>query len=268
MQKLTLDKDLNEVLQYLGKESVINVVNNAAQIPVEGIYEIDDLFPTMLENFRKEHMTKDDIVYTKELSNTIMFNFEDSTLAIKFLQYVNAMKLKQSKLYYDMRVLYTIQKQLQTNVVDTEENLSYKKSSKTKLNKVIQSKAKSSIDINHTTRNGYAFGAKIYNNTFTQPTQNTHVQTGVTIEFESDSVIVENNTFDKISIGVLFTPRNTDSVQRIRISNNLFTSIGRDDLGQGGAVFFNNSATQYVNGIRIYNNTFLETIKIRSGMPI
>lgn len=117
-----------------------------------------------------------------------------------------------------------------------------------------------SVDINHTTRNGYAFGARIYNNTFTQPTQNTHVQTGVTVEFESDSIIIENNTFDKLSIGVLFTPRNTDSVQRVRISNNLFTNIGRDDLGQGGAIFFNNSSTQYVDGIRIYNNTFLETV--------
>lgn len=46
-------KDLNEVLQYLGKETVINVINNAQNIPVEGVYEVDDLFPSMLENFRR-----------------------------------------------------------------------------------------------------------------------------------------------------------------------------------------------------------------------
>lgn len=45
-------KDLNEVLQWLGKEAVINTINNAEQIPVEGIHEIDDIFPSMLENFR------------------------------------------------------------------------------------------------------------------------------------------------------------------------------------------------------------------------
>jgi twinkle protein len=46
-------KDFNEVLQYLGKESVINIINNADQIPVEGIYYLDDIFPSMLENFKK-----------------------------------------------------------------------------------------------------------------------------------------------------------------------------------------------------------------------
>lgn len=46
-------KDLNEVLQYLGKEVVINVINNSQQIPIEGVYEVDDLFPSMLENFKK-----------------------------------------------------------------------------------------------------------------------------------------------------------------------------------------------------------------------
>ena len=46
-------KDLNEVLQYLGKEVVINTINNSQQIPIEGIYEIDDIFPSMLENFKK-----------------------------------------------------------------------------------------------------------------------------------------------------------------------------------------------------------------------
>jgi twinkle protein len=45
-------KDLNEVLQYLGKEAVINTVNNSEQIPVEGVYEIDDIFPSMLQNWK------------------------------------------------------------------------------------------------------------------------------------------------------------------------------------------------------------------------
>jgi len=44
-------KDLNEVLQYLGKDVVVNVINNAEHIPVEGIYDMDDIFPSMLKNF-------------------------------------------------------------------------------------------------------------------------------------------------------------------------------------------------------------------------
>jgi twinkle protein len=46
-------KDFNEVLQYLGKEVVYNVIQNATSIPIEGVYELDDLFHSMLENFQK-----------------------------------------------------------------------------------------------------------------------------------------------------------------------------------------------------------------------
>lgn len=46
-------KDLNEVLMFLGKEAVINVLNNSEYIPIEGIHYVDDIFPQMLENFRK-----------------------------------------------------------------------------------------------------------------------------------------------------------------------------------------------------------------------
>ncbi len=45
-------KDLNEVLQYLGKEVVINCLENSEFIPVDGVYYLDDIFPSMLENFR------------------------------------------------------------------------------------------------------------------------------------------------------------------------------------------------------------------------
>jgi twinkle protein len=45
-------KDLNEVLVYLGKDVVKNIVNNSESIPVDGIYYVDDIFPSMLENFK------------------------------------------------------------------------------------------------------------------------------------------------------------------------------------------------------------------------
>lgn len=46
-------KDLNEVLKFLGPDVVKNVINNAESIPVDGIYYVDDIFPSMLENFRR-----------------------------------------------------------------------------------------------------------------------------------------------------------------------------------------------------------------------
>ena len=46
-------KDLNEVLMYLGKEWVDTCIENAAYIPVEGVHMVEDIFPSMLDNFRK-----------------------------------------------------------------------------------------------------------------------------------------------------------------------------------------------------------------------
>jgi twinkle protein len=46
-------KDLNEVLMYLGKEVVQNVIENAEFIPVDGVYYLEDIFESMLDNFRK-----------------------------------------------------------------------------------------------------------------------------------------------------------------------------------------------------------------------
>ena len=46
-------KDFNEVLMYLGKDVVKNVINNAESIPVDGVYYLEDIFESMLDNFRK-----------------------------------------------------------------------------------------------------------------------------------------------------------------------------------------------------------------------
>lgn len=46
-------KDMNEVLMYLGKNAVINVIKNAQSIPVDGVYYLEDIFPSMLENFKR-----------------------------------------------------------------------------------------------------------------------------------------------------------------------------------------------------------------------
>lgn len=46
-------KDLNEVLIYFGKETIIELIKNAEAIPVDGINYLEDIFESMLNNFRK-----------------------------------------------------------------------------------------------------------------------------------------------------------------------------------------------------------------------
>ncbi len=46
-------KDMNEVLMYLGKDVVKNIISNAESIPVDGVYYLEDIFDSMLDNFKK-----------------------------------------------------------------------------------------------------------------------------------------------------------------------------------------------------------------------
>jgi twinkle protein len=46
-------KDMNEVLIHFGKDVLRSIIDNSQSIPVDGIYYLDNVFPQMLEKFRK-----------------------------------------------------------------------------------------------------------------------------------------------------------------------------------------------------------------------
>lgn len=46
-------KDLNEIHAYLGEDAVHKCIQAAQFIPIEGVYYLEDLYPKMLEKFRK-----------------------------------------------------------------------------------------------------------------------------------------------------------------------------------------------------------------------
>jgi len=46
-------KDLNEVLEHFGKDRVAQTILDAELIPVDGVYYLDDLFESMVDNFKK-----------------------------------------------------------------------------------------------------------------------------------------------------------------------------------------------------------------------
>jgi twinkle protein len=52
-------KDLNEVLVHFGKEAVKSAVLSSELIPVDGVYYLDDVFPKMLNSFRKGQQLAD-----------------------------------------------------------------------------------------------------------------------------------------------------------------------------------------------------------------
>ena len=46
-------KDFNEVLMYFGKQALVDCVFRSDSVPVEGVFCVEDVFETMLDNFRK-----------------------------------------------------------------------------------------------------------------------------------------------------------------------------------------------------------------------
>ncbi|MEI9956491.1 MAG: hypothetical protein WDM90_09370 [Ferruginibacter sp.] len=68
------------------------------------------------------------------------------------------------------------------------------------------------------------------------PSLNTNIQTGITLEFETDGAIIENNTIDKVNVGILFTPRTGSTVTNITIRKNLITNVG---MGEGTGFLIN-----------------------------
>ena len=106
---------------------------------------------------------------------------------------------------------------------------------------------------------GYGYSLWCHDNTFSCSAINTHIQTGITLEYSDDSVIIEKNTFDKFNIGILYTPRPASVISNITIRNNLFTNVG---IGEGSEGYFVDcgvySGTNIsFNKINIYNNTFI-----------
>lgn len=133
------------------------------------------------------------------------------------------------------------------------------------------------IDVNGTTTTGYntgvgsfwcaGYGYVLYahDNVFYCQSANIHVQTGVTLEYNIDTVIIERNTFDKFNIGVLFTPRTGNTIKNVTIHHNLFTNLTEGEGTEGYGLDFGvySGANLTYDKINIYNNTLIAS----SGTP-
>lgn len=118
-----------------------------------------------------------------------------------------------------------------------------------------------SIDSNTQTKDSYAYSMWIHDNTISQPTLNSRYESGIILEFSTDTAIIENNKFNNVSMGVQFNTRDRSIVSNINIRNNLMTNLGRavGDGNNGGAIAFITETTHNatLSNINIYNNTMI-----------
>jgi hypothetical protein len=114
------------------------------------------------------------------------------------------------------------------------------------------------IDLNYQDKGPYAYSTWIHHNLIQMPSINTYLQTAVTLEFQSETVLIEDNVFDKVNIGVNYTPRPGDAVTDNTIRRNLMTNIGKAE-GTGFFITFGGSGGSGLtfNNLNIYNNTMI-----------
>jgi hypothetical protein len=118
-----------------------------------------------------------------------------------------------------------------------------------------------SLDFNFQGNKGaYPFTVHVHNNLVRVPAITDRVQEAVIFEFDTDSAIVENNHFDKLTQGVVFYARPGTVLTNITIRNNLVTDLGNSNgqayfVGGFGAA----SAPFPTSNLKIFNNTVISS---------
>ena len=123
------------------------------------------------------------------------------------------------------------------------------------------------IDNNIAWKGNAAYSLWIHDNTIRNAAPNTFRQAAVILEFSSEFVIVENNFFENLAYGILFTPRSltenawSGNIKNITIQKNLMAMTDATSESGGNFIFGYADAganKQYNwNGINIYNNTMI-----------
>lgn len=135
-----------------------------------------------------------------------------------------------------------------------------------------------SVDLNFSRKGSYPFSAWIHHNNIGRSPINPNFESGILLEFRTESVLIENNTLNNVSVGVQFNVRgfNDDGgfplpgggtppggfsyLLNNTIRNNLFSNLyyGNGSGSAGGiAVVTEGSNDPQINGLSIYNNTIV-----------
>ncbi|HNF44245.1 MAG TPA: hypothetical protein PLT49_11265, partial [Ferruginibacter sp.] len=135
-----------------------------------------------------------------------------------------------------------------------------------------------SIDLNYNKKGNYAFCTWIHHNKIGRPTANTHFESGIILEFRTESALIENNIFTNVSSGVQFNTRTvnnnggypnpgggtpeggfsflSNNVIRQNLFANLYQGTGTGTAA-GIAVISESGNDPQIQNLDIYNNTII-----------
>ncbi|HMK04988.1 MAG TPA: T9SS type A sorting domain-containing protein [Ferruginibacter sp.] len=135
-----------------------------------------------------------------------------------------------------------------------------------------------SIDLNYNRKGSYNFCAWIHHNNINHATPNPNFESGIILEFRTESVLIENNTFNNVSSGVQFNTRTVNQnggypnpgggtppggfsqLKDNIIRNNLFTNVYQGNgvgTGCGICVISESGNDPQIQNLDIYNNTIV-----------
>jgi parallel beta-helix repeat protein len=115
-----------------------------------------------------------------------------------------------------------------------------------------------SIDMNYQWKGAAAYSVWIHDNTIGFPTFQAHRQSGIILEFSTESTIIENNTIRNVADGIIFSLRSLNSVTNSTIQKNLMYNVGVPGGAYGQAIGFFTGTNDYtIDDMKIYNNTIV-----------
>jgi hypothetical protein len=134
-----------------------------------------------------------------------------------------------------------------------------------------------SIDLNYNRKGTYAYSAWIHDNTINHATLNPNFESGIILEFRTESILIERNVINNASSGVQFNTRGVNNtggnnpespapaggysaITNAIIRNNLFSNIYQGNgtgTAAGITVISEGTDDPQIQGMSIYNNTIV-----------
>jgi len=135
-----------------------------------------------------------------------------------------------------------------------------------------------SIDLNYNKKGNYAFCAWIHDNRLGRSVANTNFESGIILEFRTESALIEHNIFNNVSSGVQFNTRTVNNnggypnpgggtpqggfsfLSNNVIRNNLFANVYQGNgtgTAAGVTVISENGNDPQIQNLDIYNNTII-----------
>jgi nicotinamide mononucleotide transporter len=120
------------------------------------------------------------------------------------------------------------------------------------------------VDLNRQSKGSYPYSVYIHDNIIGPATLQAKMETGIILEYSTETAIISNNQLKNLGTPIFFSCRSLSNVTDVTIKNNVCENIGvADGSHQGYAIRFvsDGSDNHYIANLVIDSNTFIGNAK-------